>query len=287
MDLKNKNNLYALINAIKNLSKRQESYLINETQYNHHRAAILYYGMNDTLSKIKNEHIFHKNKQFTEYKRGMILKINFGLPVGSEFGGDHYAIVLRDSKRNNPLVSVLPLKSFKGKFHNSDIIFNSEIYDAIKAHLTIFKSIKRHKLKIFHRDLNANNKKIQTLFQLAKEEGFAYSEKSFDLLNALFYGSDKLHNLLAFKSSTFRQQLSSDLSKIEEYMLNIEKLNLESTKFKSQSIGIISQVRTISKMRVKFSATIYDPLYGIKLSSNTMKNIDKKLISYYTTTKVH
>lgn len=70
-------------------------------------------------------------------------------------------------------------------------------------------------------------------------------------------------------------------------MLNIEKLNLESTKFKSQSIGIISQVRTISKMRVKFSATIYDPLYGIKLSSNTMKNIDKKLISYYTTTKVH
>lgn len=45
------------------------------------------------------------------YKRSEIVLANFGFNVGAEYGGMHYAVVIKDSSKNNPNVNVVPLSS--------------------------------------------------------------------------------------------------------------------------------------------------------------------------------
>lgn len=47
------------------------------------------------------------------YKRSEIVLANFGFNVGAEYGGMHYAVVTRDSSKNNPNVNVIPLSSLE------------------------------------------------------------------------------------------------------------------------------------------------------------------------------
>lgn len=47
------------------------------------------------------------------YKRSEIVLANFGFNVGAEYGGMHYAVVVRDSSKNNPNVNVVPLSSLE------------------------------------------------------------------------------------------------------------------------------------------------------------------------------
>lgn len=45
------------------------------------------------------------------YKRSEIVLAQFGFNVGAEYGGMHYAVVIKDSSKNNPNVNVVPLSS--------------------------------------------------------------------------------------------------------------------------------------------------------------------------------
>jgi mRNA-degrading endonuclease toxin of MazEF toxin-antitoxin module len=47
------------------------------------------------------------------YKRAEIVLAHFGFNVGAEYGGMHYAVVVRDSSKSNPNVSVVPLSSLE------------------------------------------------------------------------------------------------------------------------------------------------------------------------------
>lgn len=69
-------------------------------------------------------------KKFKRYSRGQIVKVKFGVNIGSEFSGDHYAIVI--SKKDtmmNPVLHVIPLTS---KQHNYNIEVNSILYNEDK-----------------------------------------------------------------------------------------------------------------------------------------------------------
>jgi mRNA interferase MazF len=47
------------------------------------------------------------------YKRSEIVLANFGFNVGAEYGGMHYAVIIKDSSKNNPNVNVVPLSSLE------------------------------------------------------------------------------------------------------------------------------------------------------------------------------
>ena len=58
--------------------------------------------------------ITRKKKTYKRYARGSIVRVKFGVNVGSEFSGDHFAIVL--SKKDtmmSPTLHVIPLTSKK------------------------------------------------------------------------------------------------------------------------------------------------------------------------------
>lgn len=48
-----------------------------------------------------------------KYNRGEIVFSHFGFNVGAEYGGLHYAIVVRDSSKKNPNINVVPLTSME------------------------------------------------------------------------------------------------------------------------------------------------------------------------------
>ncbi|WP_159459054.1 type II toxin-antitoxin system PemK/MazF family toxin [Megasphaera vaginalis (ex Bordigoni et al. 2020)] len=283
-DLKNIQNKPILLANIATLSCNQRQYLTDETELDYHRAAVLYYGLSEQLSKLKNEKKFHQmnNQRFISLKRGSIIKIDFGLPLGSEFGGLHYAIVLHSSNTFNPLVSVLPIKSYKdNNYYKTDILFDDEIYQAIRSHLLVAKSIRRHRIKTFKTLLRDHNKRIESLFTQAAKEGFSLKKDSFDLLGAIFHGSATLKTALQESRNIPDDELKKMQDRILRNMNNVKVIAGESKKFKKQSIGITSQIRTLSKIRIKFPLNRFDPLYNIRVDSKTLDKISQALHNYY------
>lgn len=54
-------------------------------------------------------------KQYLKYKRGQVIKVDFGVNIGSELSHTHFAIVLNnDDSTKNDNITVLPLTSKKG-----------------------------------------------------------------------------------------------------------------------------------------------------------------------------
>lgn len=52
-------------------------------------------------------------KYLRAYKRGEIVLAHFGFNVGTEYGGMHYATIIRNSSKANPNLNVVPLTSLK------------------------------------------------------------------------------------------------------------------------------------------------------------------------------
>ncbi|WP_236717729.1 type II toxin-antitoxin system PemK/MazF family toxin [Rummeliibacillus stabekisii] len=44
---------------------------------------------------------------------GEVVLAHFGFNVGAEYGGMHYAVVIKKDKKSNPLLNVVPLSSLK------------------------------------------------------------------------------------------------------------------------------------------------------------------------------
>ena len=58
------------------------------------------------------------NKKYRVYKRGTIVKIDFGVGLGSEMSQVHFAIILnKQDNPNNNVLTVLPLTSKKQRFN--------------------------------------------------------------------------------------------------------------------------------------------------------------------------
>lgn len=68
-----------------------------------------------------------KVTRFKRYSRGQIVRVKFGVNIGSEFSGDHYAIVIsKQDTMLNPILHVIPLTSKK---HNYNCELNNLLYN--------------------------------------------------------------------------------------------------------------------------------------------------------------
>ncbi len=71
-----------------------------------------------------------KPERFKKYSRGQIVKVKFGVNIGSEFSGEHYAInITKGDSMMNPVLHVIPLTSKK---HNYNIKINNILYNENK-----------------------------------------------------------------------------------------------------------------------------------------------------------
>lgn len=76
--------------SIKALNKMLESF-INDTSEKHlKKANLISYWLNSYTSYLQNEESFSPSR-LIRYKRGSVVRVNFGFNVGKELGGLHYA----------------------------------------------------------------------------------------------------------------------------------------------------------------------------------------------------
>ena len=137
--------------AIKSLNRMLEIF-INDSTGNHlKKAHLLSYWIKDYVRMINFEEHFEPTRNIA-YKRGNIVKIQFGFNIGCEYGGLHYGVVL-DNKNahNSPVVTVIPLTSAREnrELHPNSVNLGNDIYRLLKLKYdTIDKSLKEEQLEI-------------------------------------------------------------------------------------------------------------------------------------------
>lgn len=240
--------------AIKEINKLLEKYINHPNTKYLKKANLLSYWLENFSYYISNETSFDP-KKLISYKRGDVIKLNFGFNVGSEHGGLHYAIVLDNHNlHSSSVVTVVPLSSGTASTtYKRDVFLGNELYTKLNA-----------KNKILMEKTNEQRDetlKILSAFNSAAKEYKAFgkpSEIPADLLDVM---------------ATAKENCEKLLNEIEL----LEKFEKEISHMKQGSIALMEQITTVSKMRIYVPTKTTDPLYGISVSADSMERINLQL----------
>lgn len=262
--------------AIRSLNNLLEG-LINDSSEQHlKKAHLISYWLKDYTRMISFEENFDPAKNIA-YKRGNIIKLNFGFNIGNEYGGLHYGIVL-DNKNahNSPVVTVIPLTSQKDnkEIHTNSVNLGNEIYRSLKIKYdTISKALKDEQEEIL-----SAQKAFAILVDLAGESLEKYKQS-----DDKDVCQDELQKAEKYLDSTKKlEQLWQDKethNKVQQEYL--DKIGLEISRMKEGSIALVNQITTISKMRIFDPRNIRGVLSGISLSEENMEKINQKIKDLY------
>lgn len=252
MNYKDKANKAELIKyKDKNLKKLDAilSLGINSSDDNEYkRAALISYWLDDFNKYLSWEKTFDP-KHLKKYERGDIIKVNLGFNVGDEQGGMHYAVVLENNNAlSNAVVTVIPLSSKKATkpVHPNDVDLGNDIYTKLKIKLTEKK-----------KSLKSNLKELVEL-------------------NALLIKSSDIPE----DSPEVQVHIASLSKKIDEakkQLTNISKIEKEIAQMKVGSIAVISQITTVSKLRIFDPRSSEGVLSNVKLSPENLDLINEKM----------
>lgn len=222
-------------------------YIDNLMSDNYKQAVNLTYWLNSYRNFLKQEKTF-KSVYLPDYKYGSVVEINLGFRLGSEFGGQHYGIVInKKDKKSNPNLTIIPMRSMKENIRYTEVEIGSEFYNLAKNKVELLANEKT--------DLeNSFIEKIKELEENLSNSDFEDNKKYFE---------SELKELISQKNN-----INSNIEDLKSCLNRISKL-------KDGSIALPNQVLTISKMRVKDPIKTRDTLYGIVLSDSTMEKIKK------------
>ena len=163
------------IEKIKNIIKLSSSSLNKKFDY------YKYWKLKE--SKLLLRELNRPRKYYEKYKRGTIIKVDFGVNIGSEFSQVHYAIVLNknDNRMSNTL-SVIPLTS---KEKNNNYNIGNVIFDNF---ISSTKNI-----------LKRNNEKFNNMLNIKEIE---LLKKDLDDLEKIldFYGENPVCSFACYKN---------------------------------------------------------------------------------------
>lgn len=236
MDLKKPENKGALLSKIAELASSISTLLKNILAADQHKAALLYYWLRNYLRYIKQEETFNP-KYFPQFKPGDIVKVDFGFGIGSEFGGLHYAIVLTPSNSKNSTVTVVPLRSLKLGKESPKTLYKSDVYLGTELFTVLLDRSGKmlDKCSAFIKEVENTDHKTITAKDIARFE--KQLDEAKDLL-------DK-HNII---------------------MKEISRLN-------AGTVAIVSQIRTVSKIRIQNPKYLKDALYNMRVDKQATDKI--------------
>ena len=248
--------------AIRKLNQLLEDYISSGNQDSLKKVDLLSYWIEEYASYIQYEKTFDY-KRLKSYKRGDIIKVNFGFNVGSEYGGLHYAIVLNNNNaRNSPVVTVIPLTSFidGDELHNDDVFLGNEIYKSLKL-------------------------KYDTISQMLAKEKEEQDEyvAAIELLKEMYQKTLGGENEEKYKKALDKiSRAFEEKRKKNEYdTLQFEKIGKEITNMKNGSVALINLTTTISKMKIYDPKTSKGVLSGIRLTEESMEKINTKVKEFF------
>lgn len=219
----------------------------------------------ETYSKYILEEKTFNPKKLLNYKRGDVVRANFGFRIGNELGGLHFATVLNaNSKQSAGCITVVPLSSTDGKevpHYNVDL--GSELYKKIEDNTTKLLDQITEKEKTITGILDLLTESIKVL---TSESPNLKPEQSTEKLYPIFEKFEEVKKQA--------EELNKTRELLMQHLREIEHL-------KSGSMAITNQIVTISKQRIYVPKKSKDFLYGISLSPNAMEKISEKLHELY------
>lgn len=251
---------------------------INDPTGNHlKKANLLSYWIKDYVRLINFEEKFEPTRNIA-YKRGNIVKIQFGFNIGSEYGGLHYGVVL-DNKNahNSPVVTVIPLTSARENRapHSNSVNLGNDIYRLLKLKYdTIDRALKEEQrdidetLSLFNAMLAPTQKSINELEECDRNSN--------NFTQKLIVAKGQLETLKKLQTTWREKSLHN--KEQQEYL---EKIGLEISRMKEGSIALVNQITTVSKMRIFDPRNLKGVLAGISLSEENMKKINQKVKDLY------
>ena len=263
--------------AIKNLNKLLEFYINDPSTKHLKKAHLISYWIKDYVRLINFEEQFDPSKNIA-YKRGNVVKVNFGFNIGSEYGGLHYGIVLDNkNSHNSPVLTVVPLTSVKDNkpTHSNNVELGNEIYRSLKIKYdTISKSLKDEQKEILT-TLSAFSSLIETSekaladAQECDKDSIEYSTK-LEIVKKYIEDAANLRNIWLEKEK--------HNTEAQEYL---NKIGAEISQMKEGSIALVNQITTISKMRIFDPRNLKGVLAGISITEESMEKINKKVKELY------
>jgi len=230
--------------------KSIEDYTSDTARDDESKAAKVLYWIRDYIRFLRKEATYDPKKGIA-YKRGCIVKVQFGFRIGNEFGGMHYAVVIsKDNPKTSGILTVIPLISKReGRtVHWTSVDIGTEFFrKVISKHDKLSKELEE--------------KRSTALAEIDKTE--TAHRKEDGSLSAIH--ADEL------------AKLNELITQFEKQLKQLHELRNEITRMKEGSVALTSQITTISKVR------IYDPqrathsLAGIKLEPATLGIIDEKI----------
>lgn len=211
------------------------------------KADKLSYWLEDWVRFLEYEPQFSP-RSLRRYKRGEIIKVHLGFNVGSEEGGLHYAVVIdKNNSLTSPTVTVVPLTSVKedtnlDNLHRGSIHLGNELFSSMSL-----------KISTLNMNLNAQITSAEELLDSS-------TEVPIEVFQQIYY----------------------QISEMKKTQALIARMRKEVLKMKKGSIALISQVRTISKIRIYDPKTNFDILSNIKLSNEKLDLIDAEIARLYT-----
>lgn len=263
--------------AIKDINKLLESFINSTSEHHLKKANLISYWLKDYVRLIHFEEKYDPKKNIS-YKRGNIVKLNFGFNIGSEYGGLHYGVVLDNhNAHNSPVITVIPLTSVKAgrTIHENNVELGNEIYRSLKLKFdTIYKALKKEELEI-----TEMIKMLQDLNKLAQDslDAALISDK---------YSVEYTQNIQSAESYLISiEKINATWEKRAEYndeaLMYLSKIGDEITNMKEGSIALVNQITTVSKMRIVDPRNLKGVLSGVSLSEESMKKLNQKVKKLY------
>lgn len=241
---------------------------------------------------LKIEQVFNP-RSIQALKRGSIVYADFGFNVGREYGGLHYAIVLNKiDARSNHLLHVLPLTSVKETTDISNLKYfqlpiGNEVFQLLSN--KALKKVRelselydrfskkdgelREKVVMVESLIEDNKKTLEILKNLSSSDMDDSSIKQILTINKnIDFASDQAEKIRqeAKENAILLAELNEKLEYANKFILKTQNMNKD-------SIVLLNQVTTISKMRLRDPKNNNSILNGIVHSDDTMDKIDEAL----------
>lgn len=233
-----------------------EEYIEDSCSNSLKKVDLLSYWLKDYSRYIRQEDTFDSSK-LPRYKRGSIVRVNFGFNVGKEFGGLHLAVVLdNDNKRNADVITVIPLSSTDGRtVHERSVDLGTELYNKVlENHTKVFNEVSER--------MEKNRALINIHYTRLSSPPRLTSEEEAEMLP------------LVLKTMEENKYIEATLDMLKSHQKEIERM-------KHGSMAVVNQITTISKQRIYIPKKSTDFLYGITLSPSAMDNINAKIKELY------
>lgn len=262
--------------AIRSLNNLLELYINDPSQKHLKKANLISYWIKDYVRFINFEEKFDPTKNIA-YKRGNIVKLNFGFNIGSEYGGLHYGVVLDNkNSHNSPVLTIIPLTSIKENkpVHNNSVDLGNEIYRLLKLKYDAISKSLRSEMESIAEILSIASALVN-LSRASMSEAVECTDSN-EYSQKMQIASEYIDTAEALQK-TWEEKQSHNADE-KDYL---DKIGFEISQMKEGSIALVNQITTISKMRIFDPRNLRGVLAGISLSEESMEKINKKVKELY------